>query len=65
LGILPGLALGFKGRRAFVDECAAVYKRQPAGPGPTLQCQVTVNTTASHENRETFGNTIGTSRKKG
>jgi hypothetical protein len=26
---------------------------------------VTVNTTASHENRETFGNIIGTSRKKG
>ncbi len=42
-----------------------VLKPQPAGPASALPHLETVNTTASHENGETFGNTIGTSRKKG
>ncbi len=42
-----------------------LLKLQPAGPASVLPRLVTVNTTASHENGETFGNTIGTFRKKG
>jgi len=42
-----------------------LLKPRPAGPASVLPRLVTVNTTASHENGETFGNTIGTFRKKG